>query len=228
MTGRGHDFTCVPSKLYINHIADFDWLIALEFGRVDDAQPPDNWRGVADQVGYLHDSPGGRAVGFKVLGVSELDVEAPGLQEIWEGPVFDVPLLGLTSASAGEIVLATRVLLGEESTINRAYFSAAIGAGDAGEALAMWLSCLEAGDSMAHFGLGYTLFELGRFQEAYRHLRHYTEIAPHGSWIWCWFGKAAEAIGEITEAQAAYEVALDLERQGDDETEAAERLDRIS
>ena len=33
---------------------------------------------------------------------------------------------------------------------------------------------------MAHFGLGYTLYDLGRFQEAYRHLRHYTEIAPHG------------------------------------------------
>ena len=41
-------------RLYLNHIADLDWLIALEFGRVDDAQPPDNWRGVCDSFGFLH------------------------------------------------------------------------------------------------------------------------------------------------------------------------------
>jgi hypothetical protein len=35
-------------RLYLNFIADLDWLIALEFGRVDDAQPPENWRGVND------------------------------------------------------------------------------------------------------------------------------------------------------------------------------------
>ena len=75
----------MPPKLYINNVAEFDWLIALEFGRVDDAQPPDHWRGVTEQFGYLHDSPGGRVVGFKVLGLSELDVEAPELDEIWGG-----------------------------------------------------------------------------------------------------------------------------------------------
>jgi len=77
---RGFDYSAVPPKLYINNVAEFDWLIGLEFGRVDDAQPPDQWRGVTEQFGYLHDSPGGRVVGFKVLGVSELDVEARGLQ----------------------------------------------------------------------------------------------------------------------------------------------------
>jgi hypothetical protein len=44
---------------------------------------------------------------------------------------------------------------------------------------------------MAHFALRYTVYELGRHREAYRHLRHYTEIAPHCSWNWCWYGKAA-------------------------------------
>ena len=218
----------MPPKLYINNVAEFDWLIALEFGRVDDAQPPDHWRGVTEQFGYLHDSPRGRVVGFKVLGLSELDPEAPELDEIWGRPLFDVPLLGLEWASGGDVILATRALLGDLSTINRHYFNAAAGTEDPAEALPLWLSCLQAGDSMAHFGLGYTLYALGRYQEAYRHLRHYTEIAPHGSWNWCWFGKAAEAIGELTEARAAYECALDLEREGDQETEAAERLERIA
>ena len=217
----------MPIKLYINNIAEFDWLIAVEFGRVDDAQPPDHWRGVTDQIGYLHDSPGGRMVGFKVVGFSELDLDDPDLREIWGGPVFDVPMLGLDSVSVGEVILATRALCADVSTINRYYFSAAVATEDPQEALPLWLGCLQAGDSMAHFGLGYTLYSLGRHREAYRHLRHYTEIAPYSSWIWCWFGKAAEAVGELVEARDAYGAALDLEREGDHETEAADRLARI-
>ena len=65
---------------------------------------------------------------------------------------------------------------------------------------------------MAHFALGYTLYDLGRFHEAYRHLRYYAELAPAGSWNWCWYGKAAQAIGEIDEARAAYRRAIELER----------------
>jgi Flp pilus assembly protein TadD len=77
---------------------------------------------------------------------------------------------------------------------------------------------------MAHFGLGYTLFDLGRHHEAYRHLRHYTEIAPAGAWNWCWLGRAAEAIGEVAEARAAYERAIALSEEGDYDTDAAELL----
>jgi tetratricopeptide (TPR) repeat protein len=80
---------------------------------------------------------------------------------------------------------------------------------------------------MAHFALGYTLHDLGRHREAYRHLRHYVEIAPAGSWNWCWFGKAAEAVGEIEEARDAYRHALWLELQGEQETEAEELLDQL-
>src|SRR4051794_17669242 len=225
---RGHDCTGVtdatPPRLYINHLANYDWLVALEFGRVDDAQPPDNWRKVSEQFGYLHDGPDGRVLGFKVIDFSEFDAAASEVEEIWSEPLFDVPLLGLSAVPAGEVILATRALLGDEPTINRVYFSEAVGTEDPEEALPLWLSCLESGDSMAHFALGYTLFELERFPEAYRHLRHYTEIAPHGSWNWCWFGKAAEAVGEKDEAARAYERALELEADGDEQTEATARL----
>ncbi len=80
---------------------------------------------------------------------------------------------------------------------------------------------------MAHFALGYTLYELGRFHEAYRHLRHYTEIAPFHSWNWCWLGKAAAALGEVDEARAAYRRALELEDEGYDETDARSLLDDL-
>ena len=220
-------------RLYLNHIAPeyvpgygdwFDWLIALEFGRVDDMQPSENWRGVDDHFGFLHDHPGGPEVGFKVKHFSEFDANAPDVEEIWSGAGFDAPALGLTNVSAGEIVIAARTLFAGESSINRAFFDAANAAEDPREALAHWLACLQAGDSMAHYGLGYTLYELGRYHEAYRHLRHYTEISPCGGWNWCWLGKAAEAIGEFVEARQAYERALELEPEHDEETDARELL----
>jgi ADP-ribosylglycohydrolase/serine/threonine protein phosphatase PrpC len=67
---------------------------------------------------------------------------------------------------------------------------------------------------MAHFALGYTLLELDRPQEAYGHLRHYTEIAPMGAWNWCWYGQAAEALGELAEARRAYGRAIELDDDG--------------
>ena len=211
-------------RLYINHAPELDWLIALEFGRVDDAQPPENWHGVSDQFGFLYERPGGRGVGFKVVDFSAFDPSADGMEDVWSDPRFDVPLLGLEGVSAGETILATRALLGDQPSINRVYFNEAAAAEDPNEALALWTCCLEAGDSMAHFGLGYTLYELERYPEAYRHLRHYTEIAPRGSWNWCWFGMAAEAVGELAEARRAYERAVELEAEDSHETDAAERL----
>ena len=92
------------------------------------------------------------------------------------------------------------------------------------EALDLWRCCLEAGDSMAHFALGYTLYELERFHEAYAHLRHYVELAPYSSWNWCWLGKAAAAIGERAEAERAFTRALELTAAGDAETDAPELL----
>jgi Flp pilus assembly protein TadD len=77
---------------------------------------------------------------------------------------------------------------------------------------------------MAQFALGYTLYEEGRFHEAYRHLRYYAEIAPAHPWNHVWLGKAAEAIGELAEARDAYELAIALSEAGADETEAAELL----
>jgi len=209
-------------RLYLNHLPEHDWLIALEFGRTDDGQPSTNWRGASEHVGFLLDEPGGHEVGFKVTSLQHFDEEARDLDELWDGPRFHVPQLGLVAATVGEIVLASRALFGESPTINRVFFSAATDA-TGQEALAHWLCCLEAGDCMAHFALGYTLYDLGRFHEAYRHLRYYAEIAPAGPWNWCWYGQAAQAIGETEEARAAYRRAVELE-QDDQPTDAAELL----
>ncbi len=123
-------------------------------------------------------------------------------------------------------MLAARTLFAGEQSVNREFFSLATQR-SGGPALTNWRCCLESGDSIAHFALGYTLYELGRYHEAYRHLRYYAKIAPASAWNWCWLGKAAQAIGEVGEARAAYERACEIEvAAGEDaeETEAAELL----
>jgi tetratricopeptide (TPR) repeat protein len=113
-------------------------------------------------------------------------------------------------------VLVARSFLAGRRTQNRIYFDAAVDAQhtDARAALSLWLKCLESGDVMAHYSIGYTLYELGQFRKAYDHLRHYTELAPGHPWNWCWYGRAAEAVGEDEEAVQAYERATELDETG--------------
>jgi tetratricopeptide (TPR) repeat protein len=211
--------------LYLSHVATRDRLDALEFGRGPDGQLDGCWKGLSDEAAFLLDEPGGEIVGFSVKNFSSFDLDAPEYAPFWDDPIFDAPLLGLTGVPAAEIILAARPFLGGRPTLNRQLFDAAceMGSVDRREALDLWLQCLEAGDTMAHFALGYTMYELGEFPTAYRHLRHYTKIAPAHPWNWAWYGQAAEAIGEDEEAIAAYRRALEL-RENPGDTDAGQRL----
>lgn len=209
-------------RLYLNVVASLDWLVALEFGRVDEGQGGDAWEVLAPHCGLLMD--GGRAVGFKVLDYSTYDPHAQEHEDAWGGPRFHVPQLGLPDATANEIVLATKALYGDGDSINRTYFRAAVNEAEE-EALALWLACLQAGDSMAHFALGYTLLDLGRTHEAYRHLRYYTDIAPGIAWSWVYRGRAAAELGLLEEARRSYETALELDDEG--ETDVQDLLDEL-
>jgi tetratricopeptide (TPR) repeat protein len=161
-------------------------------------------------------------VGFQVKDLSTLDADAPEHAEMWDGPRFDAPVLGLSDAPVGAIAVAARAFFGGESSLNVRLFDSAVEA-DGREAAHLWAACLQSGDAMAHFGLGYTLLDLGRHREAYRHLRRYTELAPSLAWAWCYRGQAAEALGELAEARMAYRRAIALERD-DDPTTAREFL----
>ena len=228
-----------PLRLSINLMGDYDWLVCLEFGRVDDGQDPDCWvghEGWDERVGFLYDKPLGapdaRPVGFKILDFSGFIDELATEDASWDGPYFHVPQLGLERASVAEIAVATNTLFPESSTPNRYYFNVAASeqTEDPETALKTWLICLASGDSMAHFGVGTTLYELGRFHDAYRHLRYYAQIAPAHPWNQVWYGKAAEAIGENSEAVTAYDAAIELEKlpdHDDEETDAAELLEDL-
>ncbi|MEJ7570335.1 MAG: hypothetical protein WKF41_18990, partial [Gaiellaceae bacterium] len=123
--------------------------------------------------------------------------------------------------------ISDNLWLGDEPTLGRAYFHTAMAAPSPAQAIETWLLCLEAGELQAHYSLGYTYFEVGDFKKAYRHLRAYTEIAPWNGWGWCWFGQACVALGELSDARAAFSKAVELERAGGHETDAAERLERL-
>lgn len=208
-----------------------NWLSAIEYGRVDDGQPREHWSVVGEHFAFLHDGPPSpadaspaRCVGFKVGAVSEFDPEQAEYEPIWSRHRFDVPQLGLTGASAGEIYVAALAFFHGEESLNRLYFGLATQADDPEEAEWLWRACLGCGDLMALFGLGYTLHDAGRHHEAYPLLRRYSELAPAQPWVWVWYGKAASAIGETGEARRAYETAIALSEAGGEETDAPELL----
>ena len=214
----------MPVRLYLNHHAAADRLVAIEFGSVESGQPPGFWREVGRGFSWL--IPDDHTLGFKVERFAAFDVESRSVATIWDPPLFAAPALGLGESSAGEIIIAARSFFAGQSSVNRKLFDVA-SACSGEDAVDAWRACLQSGDASAHYGLGVSLFELGRHQEAYRHLRHYAELAPHGSWNWCWYGKAAQALGNRQEARHAYEIAIELEDEGEEPTDARELLEQL-
>jgi tetratricopeptide (TPR) repeat protein len=213
------------APLQVSFDQDYDFLNAVEFGIVVDGVHPDRWRPLSERFAYLaRDVDDDVEVGFQVKDFSTIDPERD-VPAIFEGPRFDVPVLGLAGATAGEILLAAATFLEGESTVNRLLFDSATAArGD--EAVTAWKQCLQAGDLTAHYGLGYTLLDLGQYRLAYRHLRYYTELLPDQAWGWSYRGKAAEQLGELVEARECYRraIALDEELERDEQTTAADDL----
>jgi tetratricopeptide (TPR) repeat protein len=223
---HGRETTTYPpmaTPLYLSRDADYDWLTALPLGRVSDGQPEENYLHLGDSFRWCLDGPAGDVMGFEVVVLREFDADAPEYAEAWDGQRFDAPLLALTKATAAEIVVAAQGRYRDESTLNRIYFDRAVGL-EGEEAVEQWRLCLECGDSMAHYGLGYTLLHLGRAIEAYAHLRHYADLVPTNAWAWCYLGRACAALGVDDEARAAYRRAIALGEAGGFETDAPELL----
>lgn len=206
-----------------------DWIMstlhAIEPGQVIDDKPEDEFLAVVAEFAYVLDEPDGRVIGF--ITPDPGGFEPMDLDPLWESATFTVPVLGLESASAGEIVTAAIARFEEASTANAQAFHYAVGYED-GLNLDAWRTCLSAGELRGHFGLGYSLWECGHYTEAYGHLRYYTTLAPRNSWAWCWFGKACVCVGETSEAEEAFRRALELEEEGAAETDAYDLLAELT
>ena len=211
--------------LRISYKERLDFLTALVPGEVldepYDAELMTAFASGEDAVGetrarawLFHRAAGGPLIGFGVARAFAWDLagEDPDAA-VWATPRFDVPSLALRGATVGEIVLAAqRTITG--STPDQVAFDLAVRAGTSGEreeAEEHWRACLACGEMTAHYGLGYTLVELGRPREAFGHLAMYTEICPRNTWAWAWRGRAAHDMGETAEARGAYATALGLE-----------------
>jgi tetratricopeptide (TPR) repeat protein len=212
-----------PLRLSID--VSHDWLVALEFGCVLDGQPEDHYIKLSDALSFIRRSPGGEVIGFSISGLSRLDTEHPVL---WEPPLLDLPELGLDAAPPGAVLAAARRAFPDLSTADVILFEAAVEAEGPEQAALAWRLCLGAGDMRAHFGLGYTLCDLGRHRDAYPHLRRYCELVPHNSWAWCWLGKACVGIGELSEARSAFGRAVGIEDEGGYATDARECLSELT
>jgi tetratricopeptide (TPR) repeat protein len=213
--------TDTPLQLSLD--AEEDLLVAVEFGSVIDGKPEDEVLPESDEFGFFLGEPDGAVIGFWVAGVRSFDPERVR-GSIWDGPRFTVPAVGLERASAGEIVLAAKASLSGITTPDNAIFDLAVEHQDSERAELGWRICLAAGNLKAHYGLGYTLCDRGRFHEAYGHLRRYTELCPKNSWAWCWLGKACVGKNDHGEARRAFVRAIELEAAGSFETDAEELL----
>lgn len=205
-----------------------DLFEAVAFGIVVDDWHGVRLRSIDSGVEFLLDSDQGPVVGFTVQPLTEFAPDDDD-EDVWEGPRFDVPTLGLTGATVGEIMLAARARWGDEPSNDVIAFQSAIAAKeeDLESARPWWREVIEFGDLKGVFGLGYTLYDLHRYRDAYPHLRRYTEIAPGNSWAWCWYGMVCEQLGENEEAITAYERAVAAEESGSYETDAPEYLARL-
>jgi len=227
--------TTIPLHLTVDPY--WDSLTAIAFGRVDDGLPPSQCPVLEEdeRIALILDRPrGGPVIGFRVAEPHAVDVLALESEEVWSGPRFDVPALGLVAVSVGEVLLAVQARYREdEPTADALHFHAAIAAGGEDPRNVLqeegnFRLALEAGDMKALFGLGYTLVEAGRPREAYDALRRYTELTPFNAWAWFWLGRACIDMGAEGEARSAFERALACEEEGSFETDAREYLEELS
>jgi tetratricopeptide (TPR) repeat protein len=207
---------------------EWDLIEVLAYGSVTDLIGSDRYVVlVEDHLALVLGPALDEVTGFVVRGAAKFDVLAhEDVEDIWNGPRFRVPVLGLTDASVGEILLAIGGrFAADEPTADAMHFHAAIQETEPARAVVQWHLALEAGDMKAHYALGYTLCENGAFREAYDHLRHYTEIAQNNAWAWCWYGKASAGCDLLGEARDAYERAIAIDEHETDAPELLAALD---
>jgi hypothetical protein len=218
----------ISTPMHLTVDPEWDLIEVLAYGSVTDLIGSDRYVVlVEDHLALVLGPALDEVTGFVVRGAAKFDVLAhEDVEDIWNGPRFRVPVLGLTDASVGEILLAIGGrFAADEPTADAMHFHAAIQETEPARAVVQWQLALEAGDMKAHYALGYTLCENGAFREAYDHLRHYTEIAQNNAWAWCWYGKASAGCDLLGEARDAYERAIAIDEHETDAPELLAALD---
>src|SRR3954453_21022631 len=99
-----HLLRATPIPLHLSVNVTDDWIEAIEFGAVVDGRPASQLVEITPDVRFVLRSARGPVSGFPVHRFSTVDVDDLGDVAIGD-PRFSVPLLGLDSASIGEVIL---------------------------------------------------------------------------------------------------------------------------
>ncbi|MGO9753824.1 MAG: ADP-ribosylglycohydrolase family protein [Solirubrobacteraceae bacterium] len=208
----------------VSNVPDRDVLYVLERGYVDDGLERERKLEICEHVSLILDLDRRRCVGFIFGKLSDFDFEAPASSVVWSGPRFDVPALGVEQGTVGLVAATARLVLGELRTPDRVLFDAAVRTEDSIEALTLWEACLDEGNELARYALGYTLLALGRAREAHEQLKRYSSRVRRNAWAWCYLGQACEQLEDSEGAEYAYRQALESTDAGSFDTDADERL----
>lgn len=208
--------------LHVSYDADRDTLVACAYGAVPQPALESRTVGITCWLSFVLRKPKGTVIGFVLDGLSAVDVDDHD-PTLWTDPRFTVPVLGLTDAGVGEIILRARCTFGAASTADvsaRIAARAHAAAGEHREAERELRAALSAGDLQAHLALAGCLCSQGRYREAYDHGRIFTQLDPEDSWGFAWLGRAALELGDRTEAETALREAVRLEGDGSHRTPA--------
>ena len=163
MAAGAKNLTVTDKPLYLSSNPYYDWIVAVEFGSVVDGKCEDEYIPLDESLRLILREPGGEVIGFVLDNSSYYEILKwlPGTPDVR----FDVPVLGLVQASPLEILASTRATFGEEGTPDVYTFEHAVNIPGGEEAVEAWRYCLATGNLKAHFALGCTYWELGRFHE---------------------------------------------------------------
>lgn len=195
-----------------------------ERGYVVDGLEPERQVEICDGVGLILDPDGAECKGFVFDNLSTFDFEAAENAVVWTGPRFDVPALGVEQGTIGLVAATARLVLGELRTPDRVLFDAATRAHGYAEALPLWEACLDEGNELARYALGYSLLALSRPREAHEQLKRYSALVRRNAWAWCYLGQACEQLEDWEGAEYAYRQSLEATAAGSFDTDADERL----
>jgi ADP-ribosyl-[dinitrogen reductase] hydrolase len=211
-------------SMLVSNVPDRDALYVHEREYAFDDLEPARSIEICDGVRLMLDLESERCVGFAMRGFASFDFESPANGAVWRGPRFDVPPLGIEQGTVGLIAATARLVLGDLRTPDRVLFDRAVAAGHNEEALLLWQACIEQGNELARYALGYTLLAQGRPAEAREQLKRYSSMVRANAWAWCYLGQACEQLEDWEEAEYAYRQAVAATQAGALETDAPARL----
>lgn len=100
------EYTTTGTPMHLTVDPLWGLVEVLAYGTTCDLLDRERYHVVDEQVAFVLDAALSEIVGFVVRDYAEFDAQAADVPELLDGPRFRVPVLGLSAATAGEVLLA--------------------------------------------------------------------------------------------------------------------------